>query len=85
MRCSNCGSLAAVGPRQTRRINANGSVSRCVVCRGRNYVASESDYRYWLTRFGVEIPKGVPALEVVRASGMPAELREIALGWRDSR
>lgn len=43
--------------------------------------ASDSDHRYWLGRFGVNVPRGVPALDSLRASGspLPPALADLAL------
>jgi hypothetical protein len=58
----------------------------CGTCRGNPTIqASEADYRYWLDKFGVRVPAGRSALEVVRASGMPSELEHLAVDFvRDS-
>lgn len=82
-KCTNCGGALDVGRRQARRISNGMSGSRCTPCRGRPepIQASDSDHRYWLGRFGVEVPRGVRALDALRASAvvLPRELADLAL------
>lgn len=78
-RCDNCGGTLAVSDRQARRIRTGRSTARCGSCRGLNgAVATETAYRYWLTRFGVSVPRGGRALDVVMASGLPPDLADLA-------
>lgn len=52
---------------------------KCSACRGGRVIEPrESDYRYWLTMFGVTVPQGAKALDVVRAAGIPSGLRTLA-------
>lgn len=85
-RCEGCGAPREVSSRQARRIRTGHSGSLCPTCRpARSLAATETDYRYWLGLYGVKVPRGQSALEVVRASGMPPELEDLAVGFvRDS-
>ena len=81
MRCESCGLPLQVNARQGRRVRAGHSGSVCSLCRGRpRVVAGDSDYRYWLNRFGMNVPVGIDPLAVA-ASGMPPALVELAKGW----
>lgn len=78
-RCGGCGAALEVGTRQRRRIAAGVSSSLCRTCRGRPVIEPrEQDYRFWLNLYGVKVPNGGKALDVVRASGMPEELADLA-------
>lgn len=78
-RCSDCGGPLDVGYRQKHRIRTGRSTSRCSLCRGRPQpIATETDYRFWASAFGVKIPTGTPALEHLTATGLPAGLADLA-------
>lgn len=80
-RCDSCGERREVGDRQARRIRMAGG-GKCSACRGARVIEPrDSDYRYWLSMFGVEVPKGMSARESVVASGMPDELQALAKGF----
>lgn len=85
-RCEGCGAPREVSHRQARRIRTGHSGSLCPSCRpGRSIEATETDYRFWLNLYGVKVPVGRSALEVVRASGLPPELESLAVNFvRDS-
>lgn len=77
--CGSCGAGLDVSARQGRRIRGGLAAALCRTCRGgRSYTARESDYRYWLARFGMSVPTGANALDVVRASGLPPDLARLA-------
>jgi hypothetical protein len=82
-RCGGCGATLEVGVRQLRRIKNTTGAALCRTCRGgRSIEARDSDYRFWLSKYGVEVPRGVPALEAVAASGsLPPELAALAQGF----
>lgn len=79
-RCEGCGAPRSfdVTSRQAARIRAGHSGSLCRSCRAGPVEAGESDYRFWLTMFGVKVPRGANALDVVRASGLPEDLADLA-------
>lgn len=52
----------------------------CVVCRGGSAtrVARDRDIGFWLRSYGVKIPRGQKARDVLTASGIPDDLAEFA-------
>jgi len=48
-------------------------------------VAREEHYRYWADRFGVTVPAGESAQNVLASGSLPPELAEIVDGFRRRR
>lgn len=83
-RCRSCGLRFEVGARQVRRIRSEESSGVCGRCRSApgRVEPTDADYRYWATRFGVEVPKGRSAREALATGAIPDELAEIIAGFR---
>lgn len=77
--CPSCGGRRVVDPRTRRRSRAAGGIP-CVSCRGHSPTRtfSDADLRWWIRRFGGEVPKGTPVRQFLAAGGAPPELRELA-------
>ena len=80
IRCPQCHHVRQVDPRQARRWRENHIQGLCVTCRGgqATRVARDRDIGYWLKMYGVPIPRGTKARDVITASGIPPELAEYA-------
>lgn len=79
IRCD-CGSVRTVDQRQARRWREGHIPGTCASCRGGSVtrVARDRDIGFWLKAYGVKIPRGAKARDVLTASGIPPELAELA-------
>lgn len=80
IRCPECSRVRTVDPRHARRWREGHDTGLCARCRGGSAtrVARDRDIGFWLKQYGVSIPRGTKAREVVTASGLPDELAEFA-------
>lgn len=80
IRCPGCGDVRTVDVRQARQWREGHIIGTCVTCRGgsKTRVARDRDIGFWLRAYGVDIPRGVKARDVVTASGIPPALAELA-------
>lgn len=79
IRCS-CGHVRTVSHRQARQWREGVIPGTCATCRGRSptRIARDRDVGYWLRLYGVDIPRGQTARQVIAASGIPPDLAEFA-------
>ena len=80
IRCPQCHHVRNVGDREARKWREHHVAGLCVTCRGgqATRVARDRDIGYWLKMYGVPIPRGTKARDVITASGIPPELAEYA-------
>jgi hypothetical protein len=75
--CPKCGSRRVVSNRQVRFARQKGGIP-CASCRGAVRPVKDEDLRFWLRRFGVNAPRGVPVRDFITAGGAPRELVVLA-------
>lgn len=77
--CPGCGGRRIVSDRQVRFARSRGGIP-CANCRGvsAGSKVSDSDFRFWLRRFGVNAPRDMPVREFIAAGGAPPDLIELA-------
>ena len=77
--CRGCGKQRSVTDRTRRRSEQHGGIP-CATCRGVSVTrrVSDGDLRFWLNRFGTEVPKGTNVREFITAGGAPPDLVMLA-------
>ena len=80
IRCPDCGNVRTVDRRHARRWREGHDHGTCISCRGGSNVrvARDRDIAYWLRLYGVPVPRGVKARDVITASGVPPDLARFA-------
>jgi hypothetical protein len=77
--CPKCGNQRIVSMRQRRRTVVEGG-GLCTTCRGVGQTRpfQDDDLRFWLRRYGAEVPAGEDVSRFIAAGGCPPELAELA-------
>ena len=80
IRCPDCNKVRTVDPRHARRWREGHEPGTCATCRGGSVTrkARDQDYAFWLRSYGVPVPRGQKATQVIAASGIPPDLAEFA-------
>ena len=80
IRCPECSGVRTVNARHASRWRNGEFPGVCNQCRrGRTgRVATDAAIGYWLRMYGVDIPKGRKARDVLTASGIPPALAQFA-------
>lgn len=80
IRCPDCHKVRTVDARHARRWREGHEPGLCASCRGGSATrkARDRDYAFWLKQFGVPVPRGTRAMDVIAASGVPPALGEFA-------
>lgn len=77
IRCPRCGGVRVVDVHTARSKRTS---RLCAACRGQSptRVARDRDLAFWLRMYGVSVPRGVKARDVLAASGVPPDLADFA-------